>query len=232
AYGKTREEYDAGSARAGGRIWTPYFNWGIYFDNSGTDITVFGNIVVRAGAVGICVQCGQNNLIENNIIVDARCAAHFGGWWQPQMAGFMTGNHFCRNIFYCPGGVPVLHRHIGFTSEPLADALGQSDYNVVFGTESNEYIVLESSSPLAEIDDARRTFPVWPEITEVSCAEWLASGFDVHSVIADPLFADPANDDYRLQPESPALKLGFQHIDTDRIGPRAGSGTTDLPGAR
>jgi hypothetical protein len=33
-------------------------------------------------------------------------------------------------------------------------------------------------------------------------------------------FADPARGDYRLQPDSPALRLGFQPIDFDRIGPR------------
>ena len=46
-------------------------------------------------------------------------------------------------------------------------------------------------------------------------------GFDTHSVIADPMFVDPANDDYRLRANSPALKLGFQPIDLRKIGPRA-----------
>ena len=52
-------------------------------------------------------------------------------------------------------------------------------------------------------------------------AEWQAMGFDTHSVIADPMFVDPANDDYRLRANSPALKLGFQSIDLRKIGPRA-----------
>ena len=40
------------------------------------------------------------------------------------------------------------------------------------------------------------------------------------SVIADPLLVDPENDDFRLQPESPAFRLGFQAIDFSRIGPQ------------
>ena len=40
--------------------------------------------------------------------------------------------------------------------------------------------------------------------------------------LADPLFVDPANADYRLKPDSPAFQLGFQAIDFDRIGPRGG----------
>ena len=34
------------------------------------------------------------------------------------------------------------------------------------------------------------------------------------------MFVDPAHDDYRLRPESPALKFGFQPIDVTQIGPR------------
>lgn len=48
---------------------------------------------------------------------------------------------------------------------------------------------------------------------------WQALGFDKHSVVADPLFMAPDRDDYRLQPDSPALKLGFFPIPLDRIGP-------------
>jgi hypothetical protein len=47
---------------------------------------------------------------------------------------------------------------------------------------------------------------------------WQARGADRHSVVADPLFVDPANDDYRLKPESPAFKLGFKPIPVERIG--------------
>jgi hypothetical protein len=50
----------------------------------------------------------------------------------------------------------------------------------------------------------------------------LAGGkFDSHSLVADPLFVDPANHDYRLKPESPALELGFKPIDTSAIGLKA-----------
>ena len=40
-----------------------------------------------------------------------------------------------------------------------------------------------------------------------------------HSLIADPLFVNAAQDDYRLQPNSPAFKLGFQPIPVEKIGP-------------
>ena len=43
-------------------------------------------------------------------------------------------------------------------------------------------------------------------------------GLDAHTKFADPLFVDRKNHDYRLKPESPALALGFQQIDTSAIG--------------
>ena len=47
---------------------------------------------------------------------------------------------------------------------------------------------------------------------------WQDEGWDRNSIIADPLFIDPANDDYRFKPESPAFKLGFKPIPVERIG--------------
>jgi len=66
--------------------------------------------------------------------------------------------------------------------------------------------------------------------------EWKATGKDEHSVFADPMFVDSANHDYRLRPESPALKLGFKPIPFDKIGPyedrlRASWPIVEAPGA-
>ena len=66
---------------------------------------------------------------------------------------------------------------------------------------------------------------------------WQAAGMDEHSIVADPLFIDPEHDNYRLQPASPALKLGFEPIPFEKIGPyqdalRASWPIVDAPGAR
>ncbi len=50
---------------------------------------------------------------------------------------------------------------------------------------------------------------------------WQAEGWDQHSLIADPKFMDWKNDDFRLKPESPAFKLGFEAIPVEKIGVRA-----------
>jgi hypothetical protein len=48
---------------------------------------------------------------------------------------------------------------------------------------------------------------------------WQSHGLDQRSLVADPLFVDPAQDNYALQPESPAWELGFQALPMDRMGP-------------
>ena len=50
--------------------------------------------------------------------------------------------------------------------------------------------------------------------------QWRARGHDQHSLIADPLFVAPQQEDYRLKPESPAFKVGFRPIDLSGVGPR------------
>ena len=47
---------------------------------------------------------------------------------------------------------------------------------------------------------------------------WRRMGLDAHTKFADPLFEDREHHDYHLKPESPALALGFQQIDTNQIG--------------
>ena len=41
---------------------------------------------------------------------------------------------------------------------------------------------------------------------------------DKRSVVADPLFVDPKNGDYRLNPSSPVKRTGFTRFDTTGAG--------------
>jgi hypothetical protein len=49
-------------------------------------------------------------------------------------------------------------------------------------------------------------------------AKWQELGYDAHSVVADPKFVDADADDFRLQKDSPALKVGFRPIPIEKIG--------------
>lgn len=45
-----------------------------------------------------------------------------------------------------------------------------------------------------------------------------ARGTDCDSIFADPMFLDPAEGDYRVADDSPALALGFRNFPMDRFG--------------
>ena len=44
------------------------------------------------------------------------------------------------------------------------------------------------------------------------------SNRDEHSIVADAMFIDPANGDFRVKDDSPALKLGFVNFPMDQFG--------------
>ncbi|NOZ20755.1 MAG: right-handed parallel beta-helix repeat-containing protein [Planctomycetes bacterium] len=64
---------------------------------------------------------------------------------------------------------------------------------------------------------------------EDTFAEWQAKGVDQHSIVADPNFVDAEHYDFRLQPDSPAIQLGFQPIDTSKNGLVGDSEWVNLP---
>jgi len=48
--------------------------------------------------------------------------------------------------------------------------------------------------------------------------QWQQKGYDQNSIIADPLFANPQEYDFRISRESPALNIGFKPFDYTRAG--------------
>lgn len=75
--------------------------------------------------------------------------------------------------------------------------------------------------------DARpEATPATMKFAGATLAEWRQRGHDANSLVADPLFVAPEKGDFRLQPNSPALKLGFKPIDLSRVGVREKSKRT------
>ena len=82
-----------------------------------------------------------------------------------------------------------------------------------------------------EVPGEGLAFP--PTQAPQSVAQWQAGGQDARSVVADPLFADPASANFTLLPGSPALALGFEPIDLSSVGPRpARAYPAAVPGRR
>ena len=87
-------------------------------------------------------------------------------------------------------------------------------------TLDNLWIRLDFRQPegVVWVDDVSLKAGSNPLQTKSEWQVWQDKGMDVHSVVADPLFVAPEKGDYRLQPNSPALKLGFKPIPVEKIG--------------
>ena len=166
---------------------------------------VFGNVIARTHRGGVMVHGGQDNLIENNIIVDGLQQQielipidHASGR-NPACADrstwLMTGTKIVGNVFYYSGKASLYLR-----GDKWAQILARCDRNLVW----------RGGKPVAVEQYTTKPLKTW--------AAWQKLGYDKTSVIADPLFVDARHDDYRLRPESPAFGLGFQPIPVEKIG--------------
>src|SRR5690606_29854250 len=92
------------------------------------------------------------------------------------------------------------HNIVYFNNNKL---LGSTWGNGNFDLDSNVYWSTTADvAEFGEMDFAGR-----------SLAEWQAEGHDRWSVVADPGFVNAEAADFRLKPDSPALRLGFQPFD-------------------
>lgn len=158
------------------------------------------------GGWGIYFDEGSTEIVaENNLVFRTRTGnfhQHYG-----------KENRVQNNIFaYSEGPQLVRSReeeHISFYFErnivlfDNGNLLGSTWKNNQFRMDNNVY--WDESGQ--EVRFAGKTL-----------AEWQALGQDVHSQVADPLFVNPREGDFRLKPESPALALGFQAFDISTAG--------------
>lgn len=165
-------------------------------DGGQRDTLIAENLVYRCTSQGIQVKL--NNRAINNIIADIIEPIHKGekrkAVYLKLREGPMTGAVIQRNILYHPGTTAVFYDQGRNPRLPPAWAKqADTDYNIY-------HCAGDPDLSRAVLDKARR------------------DGVDQHSLAADPLFVDPANGDFRLQPDSPARKLGFVEIDVTKIG--------------
>jgi parallel beta-helix repeat protein len=165
----------------------------------------------RYGGWGIYFDEGSSNILaENNVVYRTR----HGGFHQH----YGRDNVFRNNILalqqerQIERSRPEAHRSFTFERNVvywnsgqgiMGNWTGPSAFNVVF--DRNCYWAFGDGKP-------------W--FAYVGWDEWRKKGMDEHSVMADPLFVDAAKDDFRLKPESPALKVGFVLFDQTGVGPR------------
>jgi len=173
-------------------VW-PYsaIGWGIYLDATTNGYLVEDNVVYNTLSGGLMYNNGgHENVIRNNIFA---FSAEYALWpyWERRP------NTFVRNIVYMTQGVLFIPWAENTLRQRIdaGEPLGEWDYNCYWRT----------GQP--DLRFFRHPFD-----------EWQAMGLDKHSVVADPRFVNAEEYDFRLQPDSPALRLGFRQIDTGRAG--------------
>jgi hypothetical protein len=103
-------------------------------------------------------------------------------------------------------------------------------YTNIYGTNGNvPYPILQTcGTNLYYYQPLDRSDSPSPGAANLQSQVAARQGLDTNSIYADPLFNrqhpwwDARYTDYGLQPNSPALGLGFQQTDTSRIGLQAG----------
>ena len=166
-------------------------------DGGQMDTLIAENLIYKCVSQGIKLKL--NNRAENNIIADLIEPMHKGKAvsvsYFSLMEGPMTGAAIKRNILYHPGKNATFYDQ-GSTSRGRKPALARdadTDYNLYYCAGN-------------------------PELSQAVLGKMQRDGVDAHSLAADPLFVDPAGGDFRLKPDSPALKLGFVPIDLSKVG--------------
>ncbi len=171
---------------------------GVYQDDCVSGAEIFGNIfykVQRAAFLG----GGRDHRVENNIFVDCDPAIQLDG------RGLDTS--------------PVWHNMVyDFMKRQLAAvpaALYRARYPEIAALD--RYYATTNGVP-PENNLAARNICVgkWAETVWHAKPEWLTLRDNLVGV--DPKFVAPEKQDFRLQPDSPAWKLGFQPIPVEQIG--------------
>ena len=167
---------------------------GIYNDNSTSDMVMEKNLVYDVRDGGYKLGSGRANVVRNNIFV----------------CGRQGHCYFC--LYY-----PDRDKHVAvsvernvFVGSPDPGAVGA--YGGMFnGRDPGPFIRFQHNLYWAPRSDAIR-------LRGKTFTEWQQAGYDSDSVVADPMFFDPATHDYRLPAKSPLHEMGFEPFDPGQAG--------------
>ena len=187
---------------------------GIYTLGTSFGTRLFNNVIsdidsYSYGGWGIYPDEGSEGLtVENNLVYDTMDASlhqHYG-----------RANVIRNNIFgfsrQCQVAVTRVESHLSMKVEnnilywQSGDAFGTRYTGIKNGAQiewrSNLWWCVESA----------------PRYNGATYAQWTSGGRDAGGAVADPLFVDASERDFRLQPESPAFAMGFKSFDPAAAG--------------
>lgn len=175
-----------------------YGGWGIYYDEGTTGIVARDNLVYSTHDGGFHQHYGSENFVVNNIFGPSR-EVQFGPSRadSPAQPGVVRPGlvfTFERNIVHTWGDPSVIRPNWlqGVSSKNL-DRYA-----------CNRNVYWNGSKPV--------------QFAGLSFEQWREKGYDKDGLVADPMLKDVAGRDYTVNPDSPALKLGFEPFDPNRAG--------------
>jgi hypothetical protein len=183
--------------------------WGLDLDDGASNYEIYNNI--STGGVSMKLREGAYRQVYNNI------------WYLSKAAPcFHVGNNYNHDQYYnnitvmdpnsteWPGGWPWWPQMVySVIAPPAVGPWFEKIDNNCFYSVGGEFqaVVDQLRSEGGKRNPKRYDLP-----------EWRKLGFDQNSIFADPLFVDPASNDFRVRPESPALKIGFKNFEMGRWG--------------
>jgi len=168
-----------------------YGGWGLYTDEGSSYIRMYNNLVCRVKTGGFHQHYGRDNIIENNIFVNSR---------KDQLQRTRDEEHisffFRNNIIYWDNDGTL------FGSNWKSGTRGMKDGKPIQHYELGPNIYWHTSGK-QDIFPGKKTLVQWQAET----------GQDTGSLVTDPLFENPAADNFRLKSGSPVTQIGFKPFD-------------------
>ncbi|MFD0713363.1 nitrous oxide reductase family maturation protein NosD [Paenibacillus sp. GCM10027626] len=179
-----------------------YGGWGIYLDEGSAHIIVENNIVHHTHSQCFHENIGRENTVRNNIFA-------FGCEGLATLTHIENHNSITyeKNIFITDGA-PVF---VGKNEGALQRNAFRSDCNIFWDIKGQQV----RHANYDKDERAEMRYLEWFDMEQ-----WRVMGYDLHSVTADPRFADPERGDFAMADDSPALLHGFVPIDLSDVGPR------------
>jgi hypothetical protein len=177
----------------------------------------------------------EGTVVANNVFHDIY-AYSYGGWGLYTDEG-STGIVLEKNLVYNTK-TGSFHQHYGKENIVRNNILALSKLHQVQATRVEDHLSFTFEKNLVYWETGPLLAGRWKEINinmdnncywnaagaEVQFAgltleQWRQQeGHDQHSIVADPGFVDAKNLDFRLKPNSPALKMGFEPFDYTKAG--------------
>jgi len=171
----------------------------IYLDDWTSGVTVYGNIC-QGALRGILVGGGRDNIMENNIFVNCGQAIHID----------QRGLGWAKNYF--DGTDKTLFTRmdaVNATKPPYTDK-----YPALATLLNDEPALAKGNRIVRNIRVGGKWLDLTDGLTEATPYLTIQDNF----IEGDPGFVNADKLDFRLKPDSPALKLGFKPIPVEQIG--------------